>query len=81
MVKVFKVALVNPGPGEIIEKGRIVANADHIYPPLGICYLSSILKKEMYQVDIIDQAAMGFNLAQIVKWIKKKDPDILGFST
>ena len=81
MVKVFKVALVNPGPGEILEKGRIVANADHIYPPLGICYLSSILKKENYQVDIIDQAAMGFNLTQIVKWIKKKDPDILGFST
>ena len=81
MVKVFKVALVNPGPGEILEKGRIIANADHIYPPLGICYLSSVLKNENYHVDLIDQAAMGFNLTQIVKWIKKKDPDILGFST
>ena len=81
MVKVFKVALVNPGPGNILEKGRIIANADHIYPPLGICYLSSILKRENYHVDIIDQAGMGFNLTQIVNWIKKKDPDILGFST
>ncbi len=81
MVKIFKVALVNPGPGEILEKGRIIANADHIYPPLGICYLSSILKKENYHVDIVDQAAMGFNLTQIVEWIKKKDPDVLGFST
>ena len=81
MVKVFKVALVNPGPGQILERGRIVANADHIYPPLGICYLSSVLKNENYQVDLIDQAAMGFNLTQIVKWIKKNDPDILGFST
>ena len=77
----MKVALVNPGPGEILEKGRIIANADHIYPPLGICYLSSILKKENYLVDIIDQAAKGFNLSQIVEWIKKKDPDVLGFST
>ena len=81
MVKIFKVALVNPGPGEILEKGRIIANADHIYPPLGICYLSSVLNKENYHIDIIDQAAMGFNLTQIVKWIKKRDPDILGFST
>ncbi|MFX0046692.1 MAG: B12-binding domain-containing radical SAM protein [Candidatus Hermodarchaeota archaeon] len=81
MVKIFKLALVNPGPGEILDKGRIIANADHIYPPLGICYLSSVLKKENYHVDIIDQAAMGFNLTQIVEWIKKKDPDILGFST
>jgi radical SAM superfamily enzyme YgiQ (UPF0313 family) len=81
VVNVFKVALVNPGPGEILEKGRIIANADHIYPPLGICYLSSVLKNENHQVDIIDQAAMGFNLNQIVKWIKKKDPDVLGFST
>lgn len=81
MVKLFKIALVNPGPGDILEKGRIVANADHVYPPLGICYLSSILKNENYHVDLIDQAAMGYNLDEIVKWIKKKDPDVLGFST
>ncbi|MFX1375925.1 MAG: B12-binding domain-containing radical SAM protein [Promethearchaeota archaeon] len=80
-MKVFKVALINPGPGEILEKGRIIANADHIYPPLGICYLSAVLKNDNYQVDLIDQAAIGFNLQQIVKWIKKKDPDIIGFST
>ena len=80
-MKIFKIALVNPGPGEILSKGRIIANADHIYPPLGICYLSAVLKKENYQVDIIDQAARGFNLQQIVRWIKKQDPDILGFST
>ncbi len=80
-MKIFKIALVNPGPGEILSKGRIIANADHIYPPLGICYLSAVLKKENYQVEIIDQAARGFNLQQIVRWIKKQDPDILGFST
>ena len=80
-MKSFKVALINPGPGDILSKGRIVANADHIYPPLGICYLSALLKKENYQVDLIDQAARGYNLQQIINWIKKHDPDILGFST
>ncbi len=81
MVSVFKVAIINPGPGEILKKGRIISNVDHFYPPLGICYLSAVLKKENYHVDIIDQAAIGFNLQSIVDWVKKKDPDILGFST
>lgn len=81
MVNIFKIALVNPGPGEVLSKGRIVANADHIYPPLGICYLSSVLKKENYEVQLIDQAAKKLNFHQIVNWIKNQDPDILGFST
>ncbi len=80
-MKIFKVVLVNPGPGEILSKGRDIANADHIYPPLGICYLSAVLKEENYHVELIDQAARGFNLHQIVQWIKKQDPDVLGFST
>ena len=54
----------------------MITNADHIYPPLGICYLSAVLKKENYQVEIIDQAARGFNLQQIVRWIKKQDPGL-----
>jgi len=81
VVRVFKIALINPGPGEILEKGRIVASADQLYPPLGICYLYAVLKEENYNVDIIDQTAMGFNLDQIFRWVKKVDPDVLGFST
>lgn len=76
-----KVALINTAPGEIIKTGRQLSNADHIYPPLGICYISSVLKRENYKVDIIDQAGIGYNLEQINNWIKKKDPDIIGFST
>ncbi|MFX1402789.1 MAG: B12-binding domain-containing radical SAM protein [Promethearchaeota archaeon] len=64
-----------------MKKGRQLANADHIYPPLGMCYVSAVLKKENYDVEIIDQAAMGLSLPEITKWIKKKDPDVLGFST
>ncbi|MFW9782460.1 MAG: B12-binding domain-containing radical SAM protein, partial [Candidatus Heimdallarchaeota archaeon] len=77
----FKVALINPGPGLVIKKGRQLANADHIYPPLGMCYVSAVLKNENYEVEIIDQAARGLNLQEIIKWIEKKDPDVLGFST
>jgi radical SAM superfamily enzyme YgiQ (UPF0313 family) len=80
-VRKIKISLINPGPGEILDKGRQLANADHVYPPLGICYLSAVLKQHDYNVEIIDQAAMGYNLDQIVNWIKKEDPDVLGFST
>jgi len=80
-VNVFKIALINPSAGEILERGRILANADHIYPPLGLCYISAVLKRENYRVDLIDQAATGYNSQQIVEWVKRKDPDILGFST
>jgi len=46
-----------------------------------MCYVSSVLKKENYDVKIIDQAAMGLDLQEIVKWVKKVDPDVIGFST
>ncbi|MFX0148026.1 MAG: B12-binding domain-containing radical SAM protein [Candidatus Hodarchaeota archaeon] len=59
----------------------MLANADRGYPPLGICYISAMLKKHNFNVDLIDQAAMGLDLQEVVKWIKKKDPEIIGFST
>ncbi|MFW9782458.1 MAG: B12-binding domain-containing radical SAM protein [Candidatus Heimdallarchaeota archaeon] len=64
-----------------MDKGRLHVNADHLYPPLGMCYVSAVLKKENYDVDLIDQAALGLNLKEIVNWVKKIDPSIIGFST
>ena len=77
----FKIALINPGP--IINPKNNEGNSQvtHLYPPLGLLYLSAVLRQENFQVDMMDQAAYGFTLAQILKWIKKKDPDVLGFST
>ncbi|MFW9782459.1 MAG: B12-binding domain-containing radical SAM protein [Candidatus Heimdallarchaeota archaeon] len=59
----------------------MLANADRGYPPLGICYISAILKKFNFNVELIDQAAMGLSLQDIIRWVKKVDPDIIGFST
>ncbi|MFX1297916.1 MAG: B12-binding domain-containing radical SAM protein [Promethearchaeota archaeon] len=80
-MKRIKIALVNPGPLDAVidEERRGAVTASH--PPLGILYISAMLKKENYHVDVIDQAAYGFNLEQILKWIKRKDPDVLGLST
>jgi len=32
------------------------------------------------EVSVLDQGAKGFSSQQILKWVKKEDPDILGFS-
>ncbi|MFX1297917.1 MAG: B12-binding domain-containing radical SAM protein [Promethearchaeota archaeon] len=80
-MKRIKIALVNPGPLDAVldekRRGTVVASQ----PPLGILYISAMLKRENYHVDVIDQVAYGYDLEQILKWIKRKDPDVLGLST
>jgi len=77
----FKIALISPGPIFTSKFGKKVVRTNQLYPPLGILYLSAVLKRENFHVDVIDQAAYGFDLQQILNWIKRKDPDVLGFST
>ena len=36
--------------------------------------------REGIEVSILDQTAKRFSLDQTVNWVKKEDPDILGFS-
>jgi len=51
------------------------------WPPLGILYIATMLRDEGFEVALLDQAAKGFTIDETVKWIKKKDPDVVGFST
>ncbi|MGB9854656.1 MAG: B12-binding domain-containing radical SAM protein [Candidatus Bathyarchaeales archaeon] len=50
-------------------------------PPLGILYIATILMENGVDVSIIDEAAKGFSMKDTVSWVRKEDPDILGFST
>lgn len=50
------------------------------WPPLGILYCATVLANEGFEVSVLDQAAKGFSTTQAVSWVKKEDPDILGFS-
>jgi anaerobic magnesium-protoporphyrin IX monomethyl ester cyclase len=51
------------------------------WPPLGMLYLATMLKQEGFEVSLLDQAAKGFTIDETVKWIKKEDPEVVGFST
>ena len=51
------------------------------FPPMGILYLATYLNENNYDVSIFDQFARGASLDRTLNWIKREDPDILGFST
>jgi anaerobic magnesium-protoporphyrin IX monomethyl ester cyclase len=76
----MKFSFINPGPNpELpIEDVRKMVGAA---PPLGMLYIATYLRENGIDVSIIDEAAQGYSLKGTVDWVKKEDPDILGFST
>lgn len=75
----MKFAFINPGPNTdlpVEEKGMVGAA-----PPLGTLYIATVLRKEGIDVSVIDEAAQGFSFRGMLSWVKKENPDVLGFST
>jgi radical SAM superfamily enzyme YgiQ (UPF0313 family) len=71
----MKFSFINPTPSS--ESMYMVPAA---WPPLGILYCAGVLMEEGIEVSILDQPAKGYSLDQTLSWVKKEDPDILGFS-
>ncbi len=71
----MKVALVQPNYRRGVATGGYVFRAN---PPLGLCYLSAMLKKHDIAVDIID--ANAFDYSPEVTADKVKGYDIVGIS-
>ena len=86
----MKVSLIFPTPP---EKGTFFGSVkdaeqyqeDKIefygFPPMGILYLATYLSENNFDVSILDQFAKGYSIEKTLKWIKREDPEILGFST
>jgi anaerobic magnesium-protoporphyrin IX monomethyl ester cyclase len=49
--------------------------------PLGIVYLGTVLEKNGVSVKLLDASALRWDNEKILQWIKKIQPDIIGFST
>jgi anaerobic magnesium-protoporphyrin IX monomethyl ester cyclase len=76
----MKFSFINPGPNPelpIEDVKKMVGAA----PPLGMLYIATYLRENGIDVSIIDEAAQGYSLKDTVDWVKKENPDILGFST
>jgi anaerobic magnesium-protoporphyrin IX monomethyl ester cyclase len=71
----IKVALVQPNTREGPATGGYVHKA---VPPLGLCYLSAVLKQNNIHSDIIDANALNLTPEQVAE--KVKDYNIVGVS-
>ncbi|MCW4015074.1 MAG: B12-binding domain-containing radical SAM protein, partial [Candidatus Bathyarchaeota archaeon] len=71
----MKFSFINPNPPS--DSMYMVPTA---WPPLGILYCAGVLKAGGIEVSLLDQPAKCFSLDQTVSWVKKEDPDIVGFS-
>ncbi len=52
--------------------------SDHIQPSLGLGYLANSIRKD-HEVEILDCVKRKFNLLDLIKYIEKTSPDIVGF--
>jgi len=76
----MKFSFIVPNPNvelPVSEKKKAIGS----WPPLGTLYIATILKNEGIEVSVLDQSAQGFSIKGTVEWVKREDPDILGFST
>ncbi len=76
----MKFSLINASPNEdVSERERKLAIA--AFPPLGVLYLATILRERGIDVSVMDQPGKGATAEETVDWVRREDPDILGFST
>lgn len=75
----MKLCLINPAPEGASDSEQTVFQGT--LPPLGILYISAFLKREGYETSVLDQGALGWGIAEVLQWVKREDPDVLGFYT
>lgn len=76
----MKFSFINPSPNVELpasEKRKAIGS----WPPLGTLYIATFLKNEGFDVSVLDQDAQGFSAKDTVDWVRREDPEILGFST
>src|SRR3989344_1539554 len=51
------------------------------YPPLGLCYLASVLEKYHHRVRIIDADVLNYSFEEILRQAKIFQPDLIGIGS
>lgn len=74
-----KIVLVNP-PLSMSSRYGQLGQAGGNEPPLGLCYLASIIKQEGFDVRIIDTQAVGLGLEETVRLIENLRPKYVGIT-
>lgn len=74
-----KITLVNP-PLTGKERYGSLAKGGVYMPNLGLGYLASVLRRENYQVNIVDGEALSLNTKSAAGYILKESPDFVGLT-
>ena len=75
-----KFSFINPSPNvelPVYEKKKAIGS----WPPLGLLYIATVLRNAGAEVSILDQAVKNLTVKEVVDWVKREDPDFVGFST
>ena len=77
----MRILLINPSlrEAEVNHYSKVVEKSRGIYPPLGLMYIASILKKAGHIVKLMDLDADHKSLRQINNVISKFNPTVVGF--
>ncbi|MBN1502048.1 radical SAM protein [Candidatus Woesearchaeota archaeon] len=59
---------------------KVRRNAGGFLPPLGVLSLAAFLIEERYNVEVIEPILMDINMTQILNYIRKRDPKVIGIS-
>ncbi|NVM27830.1 MAG: B12-binding domain-containing radical SAM protein [Candidatus Helarchaeota archaeon] len=74
---VTRIALVKTS--QVIDEYYKITVNEVPVPPLGLMYIGECLRREGHNVKICDQESQGLSSQEVLNWIKKRDPEILGF--
>ncbi len=75
----MKIALIFPVPMDLHrEDPRPMFSS--FAEPLGLLYIAGVLMEEGYDVSVLDHGATDYTFPQVLDWIKKQNPDVLGIS-
>jgi radical SAM superfamily enzyme YgiQ (UPF0313 family) len=72
-----RIVLVNP-PIRLEEMYGEFAPWGSVAPPTGLCYIAAVLRKEGYEVSIVDGCAERLSVEGIVNRVVADAPDIIG---
>lgn len=75
----MKVSFISASPNEGIDK-REGQKSIAAFPPLSLLYLAGVLEEMDVEVSVLDQPSLGLTVDETVGWVKKENPDVLGFS-
>ena len=77
----MKILFISPPWSDVYGNYRHAAKVGNNYPPLGLCYLASVLERGGHQVKIIDAEADNQTIDDLIEQVCVFSPKAVGFTS